>query len=229
MPDMGFFEAMENPDEIMRAIFGRGNCQKFGGQWDTLTSWGWNEAYQKAYTEFIYPHIKDKREMQKELGAVPTYGDMDEYIKRESKPIYEEILPKWWQMFLDCLTENMRYINKTNRWQVLDHKEIQTKRMHTFKQGKWKGQTREVTDYGAEWIPLEVVEASNGEELLTQVFMRESGFGHFPNDPKDNDYFVYTARRYFGNSMAGGFVIQRWYSTEERDINGNLRLVQPTL
>jgi len=229
MPDMGIFEALENPDEIVRAIFGRGNCRRFGGQWDTLTSWGWNEAYQKAYTEFIYPTIQEKRAEQEEMGVVYTFGDMEELKERMSEPIYSEILPKWWQMFLDCLTENMRYINKTNRWQVIDHRPYQEKRMKKFTSGKWKGQTREVTDYLADWVPTEVIEASNGEELLTQVFMKESGIGHFPNDPKDNDYFVYTARRYFGNAMTGGFVIQRYYSTKERNINGNLRLVQPTL
>lgn len=224
MPDMGFFEALENPDEIVRAIFGRGNCRKFGGQWDTLTSWGWNEAYQKAYTEFIYPHIKDKREIQKELGVSPTYGDMDAYIKKMSEPIYAEVLPKWWQMFLDCLTENMRYINRTNRWQVIDNHETDKPIMSSGKSGK-----KITLGFETEWTPLEVIEAGNGEELLTQVFMKESGLGHFPNDPKDNDYFVYTARRYFGSWTHSGFVIQRWYSTPDRDINGNKRWVQPTL
>jgi len=230
MPDMGIFEAMTNPDEILRALFGRGNCQKFGGQWDTLTSWGWNEAYQKAYKEFIYPKLYEDEtywySSNTFMKRIP-HKDFEKIKAEKSKEIYENILPKWWQMFLDCLTQNMIYINKTNRWQVIDNHKTDKKIMSSGKSGK-----KIALGYETEWTPYEVIEASNGEELLTQIFMRESGFGYFPNDPKDNDYFVYTARRYFGDWTHGGFVIQRYYNDSIKHLRGNnsnLRLVYPTL
>jgi hypothetical protein len=78
-------------------------------------------------------------------------------------------------------------------------------------------------------LTVKLYYASTGEELLDAMFLTESGLGYFPSDPRSNDYYVYTARRYLGHWAQGGFVIQRYYSTADININSNLRWVRPTL